>query len=159
MKKIFVLFVLLTSFAFGQSQIIYKNIGTLTEATTKTTYISLGDWSRIDSVSLSLAGTGELDVDSVNVYLGFTYSGGSYYGTTAYTFLSDPNAAASTKFWSNGVGSAADKDAATVLTSAVMRHGVNALKVTVAGADGCDATDPNELILIFNIWGVPKGGT
>lgn len=160
MKKLFVLFVLFSAMLFGQSQIIYKSVGTLTEAVTKTVYVPLGDWSRIDSVSLSLAGTGEIDVDSVNVYPGFKMpQGKAYYSGTALTFLADPNIAASTDFWTNGVASTADKDAATVLTSAVMRHGINILKVTVAGADGCDATDPNELILIFNVWGIPKGGS
>lgn len=159
MKKIFVLFVLFASFISAQSEyVVSKRLANLLEATAQTTYVDLGDWSRIDSVNLSLAGVGEIDIDSVDVYPGFKVPGGeSYYFATAYTFLSDVNTAASTKFWSNGVGVAADKDAATVLTSAVMRGGINTLKCTVQPADGSESG--NSLYLIFRIWGVPKGGT
>ena len=155
MKKLFVLFVLFSAFAFGQNQDVVLRLTNLVEATAQTGYVDLGNWARIDSVSLALAGVGEIDIDSVDVYPGFKVRGGeSYYGTTAYTFLADPNIAASTKFWTNGVASAADKDAATILTSAVMRHGINTLKVTVQPADG--SATGNVLYCIFRIWGVPR---
>lgn len=158
MKKLFVLFVLFASFALAQSQTVVVRYASILEATAQTKYVDLGDWSRIDSVGLSLAGVGEVDIDSVDVYPGFKVPGGeSYYFSTAYTFLCDPNAAASTKFWTNGCGLTADKDAATVLTSAVMRGGINSLKVSIAGADGSESG--NIVYAIFRIWGIPKGGS
>lgn len=159
MKKLFVLFVLFSAFTLAQSQwAISKPFTSLLEATSQTKYIDIGDWSRIDSIGLSLCGVGEVDIDSVNVYPGFKVPGGeAYYDATAYTFLCDPNVAASTKFWTNGCGLTADKDAATVLTAAVLRGGINSLKVTVAPADGSESG--NIVYCIFRIWGVPKGGT
>ena len=60
MKKLFVLFVLLVSFvAYGQNNIAQLKFSTLVEATTQTGYLPLGEWSRIDSVTLALAGYGE----------------------------------------------------------------------------------------------------
>ena len=97
-------------------------------------------------------------LDSVDVYPGFKLpQGKAYYFGTAYTFLCDPNVAASTDFWTNGCGSTADKDSPTVLTSAVMRGGINQLKVIVQPADGSETG--NTLYCIFRIWGVPLGGT
>ena len=158
MKKLFVLFVLFSAYVFAQPQIVTVRFADLLEATAQTKYVDLGNWSRIDSVGLTLAGVGEVDIDSVDVYPGFKESGTEgYYFSTAYTFLSDVNTAASTKFWSNGVGVTADKDAATVLTSAVMRGSINTLKVTVQPADGSAAG--NFVYCIFRIWGVPLGGT
>jgi hypothetical protein len=158
MKKLFVSFVLFSAFVLAQSEYVTIRYTSILEATAQTKYVDLGDWSRIDSVGLTLAGVGEVDIDSVDVYPGFKAPGGeAYYFTTAYTFLADPNVAAATKFWTNGVGATADKDAATVLTSAVMRGGINSLKVSIAGADGSEAG--NVVYAIFRIWGVPKGGT
>jgi len=159
MKKLFVLFILLVSFvAYGQKHIAQLKFSTLVEATTQTGYLPLDDWSRIDSVTLALAGYGEVDVDSVVVYLGYQAPGvGGFYGSTAYTFLTDPNVAASTKFYTTGCGATADKDDATVLTSAVMKHGINSLKVVIYPADGCGAG--NYVYTLFKIHGVPKGGT
>lgn len=158
MKKLFVLFVLFTAIGFSQSQYVYAKFTNLIEATSQTKYIDLGDWSRIDSLTLSLAGTGEVDIDSVVTYPGFKVPGGkAYYFSTAYTFLTDPNIAASTDFWTNGCAATADKDDATVLTSAVMKGGINSLKVTIPPADG--SATGNTVYTIFRIWGVPKGGT
>lgn len=158
MKKLFVLFVLLAAVGYSQPQYVTAKFTNLIEATAQTKYIDLGEWSRIDSVGLTLAGTGEVDIDSVNVYPGFKVPGAkAYYFSTAYTFLCDPNVAAATDFWTNGCGLTADKDAATVLTSAVMRGGINSLKVTVVPTDGSETG--NTVYTIFRIWGVPKGGT
>ena len=159
MKKLFVLFVLLASFAMAQSQTVVVDCGTLAQVTQETHYANLGDWSRIDSVGLTIAATGEVDIDSVAVYPGFTSSQGGWYSSTAYTFLTDVDLAASTKGWYNSCNVAADKDAATVLTSAVMRGGINSLKVNIRGAATTDPTDPNTVLLIFRIWGIPKGGS
>lgn len=151
MKKLFVLFVLFTSLAFSQ-QLVRVTFNNVLEAQQQTGYVSLGEWSRIDSIGLTLAGRGEIDIDSVDVYPGYKLpSGQGYYFGTAYTFLADPNIAASTDFWTNGVGATADKDAPTVLTSAVMRGGINSLQVKVRGADGSESG--NTLHCIFRIWG------
>ena len=158
MKKLFVLIVLFTSLAFAQSEFVTCTFSSVLEATQQTKYVSLGDWSRIDSVGLTLAGTGEIDIDSVDVYPGFKLpQGKAYYFSTAYTFLASPNIAASTDFWTNACNAAADKDAPTILTSAVMRGGINSLKVMVRGADGSESG--NTLVCIFRIWGIPKGGS
>jgi hypothetical protein len=158
MKKLFVLFVLLTGFVFAQSETVTLRFASLLEATAQTGYVDLGKWSRIDSIGLTLAGVGEVDIDSVDVYPGFKVPGGEgYYFGTAYTFLCAANIAASTKFWDNANGLTADKDAATVLTSAVMRGGINTLKVIVQPTDGSAAG--NIVYCIFKIWGVPLGGT
>ena len=152
MKKLFVLFVLFSAVAFSQSQHVTVKFTNLVEATAQTKYVELGTWSQIDSVGLTLAGTGEVDIDSVDVYPGFKVPGGSaYYFGTAYTFLADPDVEAATAFWTNGVGAAADKDAPTILTSAVMRGGINILKVIVQPADGSETG--NTVYCIFRIWG------
>src|SRR3972149_2598283 len=97
MKKLFVLFVLFSALSMAQSQIVQVKFSNLVEATAQTGYVELGSWSRIDSVGLSLAGTGEVDIDSVDVYPGFKIAQGeSYYFATVSTFLCDPNIAAST---------------------------------------------------------------
>src|SRR3990170_5791864 len=111
MRKLFVLFVLFSTYVFAQNEFVTLKFTNLVEATAQTKYVELGNWSRIDSVGLTLAGTGEVDIDSVDVYPGFKIAGDkAYYFSTAYTFLADPNIAASTDFWTNGVGVAADKD-------------------------------------------------
>ena len=160
MKKLFVLFVLLASFAMAQSQLVTLKFSTLLENTAQTGYVMLGDWSRIDSVGLTLAGYGEVGVDSVDVYPGWTGQDGAFYFGTAYTFLAGLNLGAATKGWDNGVGSAADKDAATILTSAVMRGSINALKVIIQPKlNECGTGAGNYVYCIFRIWGIPKGGT
>ena len=159
MKKLFVLFILLVSFvAYGQNNIAQLKFTTLVEATTQTGYLPLGEWSRIDSLTLALAGYGEVDVDSVVAYIGYQVPGvGGFFSATAYTFLTDPNIAASTKFYTDGCGTTAVKVAATLLTSAVMKSAANVLKVVIYPADGCAAG--NYVYTLFKIHGVPLGGT
>lgn len=158
MKKIFALAIVLL-FAFNmqaQSQLVTLKFSDLLEATPQTGYVTLGDWSQIDSVGLTIVGTGEIDIDSVDVYPGWASEVGGYYSGTALTFLTTVNTAASTKFWHDAVGVTADKDDATVLTSAVMRHSINVLKCIVQPADGSESG--NTVYLVFKIWGTPLDG-
>ena len=158
MKKLFLAIVLLFAFNMqAQSELVTVFYEDLLEATPQTKYVELGEWSQIDSVGLTIVGTGEIDIDSVDVYPGWTSSSaGAYYGTTAYTFLTTVNTAASTKFWNNATGSTATAGSATVLTSAVMRHSINVLKVIVQPTDG--SVTGNTVYCVFKIWGTPLGG-
>jgi hypothetical protein len=151
MKKLFLLFALFAitlSAQTYQKRFIDLNFGTLANSVSETQYVDLGDWSRIDSISVAAYGTGELDVDSVDIYVGY---GKGYFGSTCYTFetaSSYLNFADGIKGWENLLVSGA-----TSLTGAVLR-GVKALRVTTRGAtSGNDATDPNNFHVLFHIWG------
>ena len=153
-KMIVILSLLFVLPLMAQSELVTVKFTNLTEAVPQTKYVELGDWSQIDSVGLTIVGIGEIDIDSVDVYPGWTSgSAGAYYSSTALTFLTAVNTAASTKFWSDANGVTADKDDATVLTSAVMRHSINVLKCIVQPADGSVTGDT--VYLVFKIWGTP----
>lgn len=154
MKKLFVLFVLFASFAMAQEQFVIKKFTDLVTAVPQTKYVELGTWSQIDSVGLTLCGNGEVDIDSVVTYPGFKLPGGkAYYSSTAYTFLTDPDIAASTDFWTSACGLTAASAAATVLTSAVMRGSTNMLKVIVEPASV--SAVGSVVYCVFRIWGTP----
>ena len=158
MKKLFVLVILLASFVsvMPQSRIASVKFSTLVEATNQTGYVSLGNWSRIDSVTMSIAGTGELAVDSIVTYPGWQDKTGAYYSSTAATFITAVDVATATKFYDNAVGTTAAAVAATVLTGVVVK-GANTVKVVVYPTDGCSAG--NFINVLLNIWGVPLWGT
>lgn len=159
MKKLIVLFGLFVLFSlptFAQTRVLKLDFGTLANSVTETKYLGLGEWSQIDSISVGYAATGEIDVDSIDIYIGWnnsTFAGelpttGSY-GATAYTFISTLDNAASIKTWANILVAGA-----TSLTGAVLRGGVNSLKVVTRGSTaGNDATDPNKFVVLFHIWG------
>lgn len=156
MKKLFVLFVLFSVVALSQTRVLKLDFGTLANSVTETKYLGLGEWANIDSIAVGYAATGEIDVDSIDIYLGWnnsTFAGElpatGWYGATAYTFVSTLDNAAGVKTWANILVSGA-----TALTSAVLRGGINSLKVVTRGAAaGNDATDPNKFIVLFHIWG------
>ena len=155
MKKLFLVIVLLFAFNMqAQTELVTLKFTNLTEAVPQTGYVALGEWSRIDSVDLTLVGTGEVAIDSVNVYPGWTSgAAGAYYGSTAYTFITNTDAAASTKFYEDDIGLTATLGSATVLTSAVMRGGINVLKVIIPPTDG--SVTGNTVYCVFKIWGTP----
>lgn len=158
MKKLFVLVILLASFVsvMPQSRIASVKFTTLVEATTQTGYVSLGEWSSIDSITISIAGLGELDADSIVTYAGWQSRDGAFYSSTALTSIAAVNVATATKFYDNAVGTTAAAVAATVLTGVALK-GANTLKCVVYPADGCGTG--NYINVLYNIWGIPKGGT
>lgn len=153
MKNLF-LFLILSAFAFGQTvsysdRFITVDFGTMANSVDETAYVSLKGWSKIDSVSATFVGTGELDVDSVTVYRAVSIESGQWVDVSVLgNFTVTLDLAAASKdieplFSSN----------ATLITGAALR-GVNALKFLTRGATaGNDATDPNKGVLLLQIWG------
>ena len=150
MKKILFILPFLFLTIQAQDRILTLDYGTLTTAVPETQYLDLTGWSEIDSISILAIGTGEVDVDSIDIYPTYqdklgqgVWADVTILGTATVTL----NLAAGVKdieqlFSSN----------ATILTGAALR-GINGLKVTVQPAAGCDATDPNKFIVAFQIWG------
>ena len=74
MKTIISLFLigLLLSLAvptFGQDRVIVSDLGTVANSVNETGYVYFGtDWQKIDSVSVTIAASGELDMDSLTLY-------------------------------------------------------------------------------------------
>ena len=121
------------------------NFGTVANSVDETQYVVLPNWAKLDSISIVVYGTGEMDIDSVDIYVGH---GNGHYSTTAVTAISTIDLAASTKGWQRST-----TDNATVLTGAALR-GVEALKLTTRGATaGNDATDPNNYHVLLRAWG------
>ena len=149
-KILLTLLILVSAVSFAQKKTYVLDFGTLANSVTETQYVDLSSWRVIDSISVALAGTGEVDVDSVDIYLGYKDADGGWYGSTAYTHTSTLDLAAGVKSWV-----LLTVTNATKLTKAVMR-GVTSLKVTTRGStSGNDATDPNRLKVIFYVWGTP----
>lgn len=120
--------------------------GTVASSVSETQYVVLPNWKKIDSISVVVYGTGEMDIDSVDFYPG---QGNGHYSTTALTSISTIDLAASTKGWQISRGAAG----ATVLTGASL-CGASALKVTSRGATaGNDATDPNDFHVLLRAHG------
>ena len=158
MKKLFVLVILLASFVsvtMAQKGVATLKFSALTEATAQTGYVMLGDWSRIDSMGLSLASYGIVDVDSVVCYAAYQVPGvGLFYSATALTSICDLDVNTAIKGWTGACGTAAAAVSPTVLTKAALK-GANALKVVIYPADGCTPTG-QYVYCVFQIWGVPN---
>ena len=136
----------MTSFAqvSYQGRFIDINFGALVTATPESQYVDLTGWAKIDSISCSAYALGEVDMDSVDVYVGY---GKGYFSTSALTFNVTINVAASTKVFEQLYVSGA-----TVLTGAALR-GVKSLKVTVAGDKDGGSEAGNIFHVLFHIWG------
>jgi len=159
MKKLFIIIFALIAIGLTSAQttdysgrFAYVDFGTVANSVTETGYVNLDrlNYSHIDSISVTAIGTGELDVDSVDIYVGTAdiKHGISRYSATANTFTStiDVNAAASAfeQLYSSD---------ATLLTGGLLR-GANSLKVVTRGSvSGNDPTDPNKLVVVFQVWG------
>ena len=130
---------------------VFVDFGTVAEAVEETAYINLDKlgYARIDSISVTAYGTGELDVDSVDFYVGVidVPNGINRYSSTAITQAVTINVAAGASAFERLYTSGA-----TPLTGDVLR-GVNAIKIVVRGADGTDPSDPNRLLFLFKVWG------
>ncbi len=158
MKKLIGLFVLLfAAISFAQTttydgHFAYVDCGTVANSVDETGYVDLSrlGLSKIDSISVTAIGTGELDVDSVDCYVGVNDipDGLIRYSSTAITFTVTINVAAGASAFEQLYSSNA-----TLLTQEALR-GANVIKVITRGATaGNDATDPNKLILVFEAWG------
>jgi hypothetical protein len=146
MKKLMVLLVLLSAFTFGQT-VFELNFGTLANSVTETQYQKIVGFTKVDSVCVSVIGTGEVDVDSVDIYVGYQSNAGQYYSTTANTFISTVDLAAGVKGFQN-----LSISNASIGTGLV--RGMNALKVVTRGATaGNDATDPNNFRVLLFVYG------
>lgn len=151
MKKLFVILFALTALTFGQS-VYFLDYGTLANSVSETQYLYLGENAVIDSIVVVATGTGELDVDSIDVYVGSykRLTDGTFwqrYSTTNINLTCTINVDSAVSAYQRILSSDA-----TQLTGAALR-GVNALKVTTRGAtSGNDATDPNKFVVIFYVY-------
>lgn len=141
--------------SFGQSRVIVKDLGTMYNSVLGSTYfetgfVDLSGWSKIDSISVTYVGKGEMDVDSLTIYRAAKLPNDKFVPdvTVLGNFTVTLNLAAGVYdleplFASN----------ATLLTGASLR-GCNALYYVTRGATaGNDPTDPNRGWLLFQIWG------
>jgi len=134
------------------------NFGTVANSVDETGYFHFGRYAQklgftaIDSIQISLFVEGEIDIDSLDCYLGVegvnTNVADDAYTATALTYTVTLNVAAAAE----GVERLL-VDNATLLTSAAIR-GYNSVKIITRGATaGNDATDPNKLWVMFFIYG------
>lgn len=150
-----VLIALVSFVSFGQSRVITKDLGTMYNSVLGSTYfetgyIDLTGWSKIDSISVTYVGLGEMDVDSLTIYRAVKLPNGTFQKDVSVlgNFTVTLNLAAGVYdleplFASN----------ATLLTGAALR-GVDALYYVTRGAtSGNDPTDPNHGWIKFQIWG------
>jgi hypothetical protein len=156
MKKIFAFVILSLLFAFNmqaQDRFQVLDFGTIAEAVTETQTLSLKGWSKIDSITVLAIGTGEADVDSIDIY-------GAYQDATEGVWQ-DLTIIATGTVTLNLAAGIEDVEQifssnATQLTGAALR-GYNALVVKLQPTDGCDATDPNNFKVGFQIHGTWGG--
>lgn len=168
MKKFlfgFIALVLFTSFSFAQtisnttSTVTEKTVrgysvcldfGTVANSVTETGYVDLRDWKSVDSISVSISGYNEVDIDSVNFWVG-NYTNDGFVVDAAAGVLYQActlDVAASGSDFLNLVTSNATK-----LTKLALR-GATGIKVQLESqATGNDATDPNACYLMFHIYG------
>lgn len=154
MRKLFVIvLVLLSTITFAQG-VVVKDLGVIAngdgQTIEQTGYLDLSAWSKVDSVSLTYIGKGELDVDTVDIYGAVKLPNGSFVkdATIMGTYTVTLNLAASTNDIEPLVVTGA-----TVMTGAKLR-GLNAIFYETRGASsGNDATDPNRGYLAFKIHG------
>ena len=130
---------------------VIENLGTQANSAQETFYLDLRGWKSVDSVTVAVSCTGEIDVDTVNFYIGnFTNDGfiPDAAGGVIYQAITLNVAASATDF-----ELLVDANNVTVLTGAALR-GANGIKAVVEiGAAGNDATDPNALYFHWKIHG------
>jgi hypothetical protein len=158
---IFILFsfLLLTSFSFPQqaAKPYIMNFGTMAVYTPETGYFQFGKYAeqlgltKIDSIEVAMYAENEVDVDSVNIYLGVNATNDgvnesaydAVLGTYTVTInINDASTDYERLFVSN----------ATIITGAAIR-GYNSIKAVVCPSTGNDATDPNKVWLLFYLYG------
>jgi len=149
MNKILIALILFVGISFSQTMVYELNFGTLANSVTETGYQKFDGWKSIDSISVGLAGTGEVDVDSVDIYVGYMIGSGSWFSTTANTFISTMDLGAGVKLF---LPLALTGNIS--IKGALLRGGMNAVKVVTRGAvSGNDPTDPNNLRVLLTVHG------
>lgn len=145
-KSVLALILFCSVMSFGQTLKVL-DFETLQNSVTKTKYIDFADYKKIDSISVIAVGYGEVDVDSVDIYVGVkTPSGVTAYSSVVNTSICTLDLAASV----SGAEALLVSNA-TKLTGAVLRGG-NALKVVTRGStSGCAAG--NWFKVAFRVWG------
>lgn len=142
-----VLTILLGAFAFAQPNLqvkgfsVIEKLGVQANSEQETIYLDLRGWKSVDSVTFSLSAVGEIDVDTVNFYLGnWTQDG----------FIPDASGGvlyqAATINLADGVSDfeLLVTNTATVLTGVAIR-GANGIKAVIEiAAAGNDATDTSQ---------------
>ena len=131
-------------------RVVTVDFGTVANSVDEYAYVSFDQmkFSRIDSISVTAIGTGELDIDSVDFYMGNSGGGISRFSGTALTQAVTINVNAGVSAYEHLLTSGA-----TRLSAANIR-GANLLKIQTRGAaSGNDATDPNQLVLVLQFWG------
>lgn len=154
MKKLFIFtLVLLSTITFAQSRVIVKDLGTLTNSTAgtsadRTGYVDLSAWSKVDSVSVTYVGLGEMDVDSLDIYPAVKLPNGkmvkdvTILGTYTVTLnLADGIYDIERLATSN----------ATIISGSALR-GINGLYYVTRGATSGNAAG-NNAWLAFQVWG------
>jgi hypothetical protein len=159
MRKVIALIVIFAAITFGwttstisptkityDGQFIIMEFGYMVVSTgllQKQAFVDISKWKTIDSITCSVFGYGELDIDSVDIYVG---SNGAF-GSTAYTMKSTLDLAASTK----GFVTANPAVTADIINQSILR-GVTSLKVITRGsAAGCSTG--NNAFVMLHIWG------
>lgn len=151
MRKLIYVFIALLSIAsFAQDRVITKDLGTMANSVDETGFVDLTGWSKIDSISVTFIGLGEMDVDSLTLYRAVKLPNGQFKKDVSVlgNFTVTLNLAAGVYdleplFSSN----------ATLLTGAALR-GIDGIYYVTRGAtSGNDATDPNRGWIKFQIWG------
>ncbi|MGV8131189.1 MAG: hypothetical protein ACP5N7_03780 [Candidatus Pacearchaeota archaeon] len=152
MKQLLIIFIVLLSVSlFPQSRVITKDLGTMANSVNETGFVDLTGWTKIDSISVTFIGKGEMDVDSLTLYRAVKLPDGTFkkdvsvLGNFTVTLnLADGVYDLEPLFSSN----------ATLLTGAALR-GIDAIYYVTRGAtSGNDATDPNRGWIKFQIWGL-----
>lgn len=149
-KILFIVLIALFSLPLFAQRVIVKDLGTMVNSVDETGFVDLSAWSKIDSISVTYAGLGEMDVDSLTVYSAVKLPNGKFVKDVSVlgNFTVTLNLAAGVYdieplFSSN----------ATLLTGSALR-GLNALYFVTRGAtSGNDATDPNHGWVAFQVWG------
>lgn len=159
MRTIVMLFIVglllsLTVPSMAQDRVIVTDLGTVANSVNETGYVYFGnDWQKIDSVSVTIVASGELDMDSLTLYKanfdpdkGVWYKDVSVLGNFTITLnLADGVKDLEQLYSSN----------ATLLTGASLR-GINGVYYLTRGAtSGNDATDTGQHAkILWHIWGL-----
>jgi len=154
MKRIsffLVIFFALTVSSFAQ-YVVTRDLGTLANNGQKTALFDLqaiqktANFTRVDSIVVTLAAIGEIDIDTLHVFPGVKVGNVTEYATgQGFTVTINKDSAETVveRLLASNAG-----------VSGVNLRGYSYLKVWTKGAAaGNDATDPNRLYLVLNIYG------
>jgi hypothetical protein len=155
MKKSFVLITLiLMAFAIDVSAqyVVTRDLGTLANNAQKNAYFDLqaiqktANFAKVDSIVVTLAAIGEIDIDTLHVFPGVKVGNVTEYATgQGFTVTINKDSAETVveRLLTSNAG-----------VSGVNLRGYSYLKVWTKGAAaGNDATDPNRLYLVLNVYG------